>query len=199
MAITNGYTTLAVVKDVLGISDTGHDTELERVVEAVSRWIDGFCGRHFYSASETRYYTAEWGDWLIVDDLLTVTTLKTDENEDRTYERTWASTDYDLEPFNAATDGRPYTSIRTAPAGLYTFPTGRKAVQIVGSFGWSAIPDAIEEACILQTTRIFRRKDAPFGVTGSADMGQVLAIARLDPDVRSLLNVGGLVRDWMAG
>ena len=59
---------------------------------------------------------------------------------------------------------------------------------MVGKFGYGATaPKAVSEACIIQSTRLFRRKDAPFGVTGASDMGQASVIARLDPDVRFLL------------
>lgn len=44
----------------------------------------------------------------------------------------------------------------------------------------------ISEAALLAVTRLFRRKDAPFGVVGVADFGSV-RISRLDPDVRELL------------
>jgi hypothetical protein len=194
MAITNGYATLVEFKSryyPAGLVDTSEDSMIESIVEGVSRWIDKHCGRHFYLASGvTRYYTALDGDYLQVDDLLVVTTLKTDEDGDRTYERTWASTDYDLHPYNAAvaSQEQPYTWIETAPNGRYAFPTGRKGVQIVGNWGYaSAVPPMIKEACLLQSGRIFNRRNAPFGVAGSAEMGQLLVMPKFDPDVALLL------------
>ena len=50
MAITNGYTTGSAVKSALGIIDANSDTELELVIESVSRLIDDYCGRFFYNA-----------------------------------------------------------------------------------------------------------------------------------------------------
>jgi hypothetical protein len=190
MTITNGYATLAEIRARLQFvaADTADDTILEAVVMGVSRWIDAYTGRRFYAASETRYYTAEFSDKLYVDDLLTVTSLGTDDDGDRTYETTWAATDYDLEPYNASTDGRPYTSIAVAPAGRYTFPSTRKGVKLVGSFGYaSSTPAAVKEACLLQCERLYKRKDAPFGVIGSAEMGQMMVVPKLDPDVQLLL------------
>jgi hypothetical protein len=127
---------------------------------------------------------------VLVEDLLTVTTLKTDADGDRTYESTWAATDYDLEPYNAArlSPARPYTRIVTAPNGVYTFPNIRKGIEIAGSWGFSSTtPPIVKEACLLQSSRLFMRKDAPFGVTGSAEMGQAIVIPRLDPDVTHML------------
>lgn len=200
MTITNGYCTLAEIRARLQFvtADTADDTILESVVMGVSRWIDKFTGRRFYAASETRYYTAEFADEVAVDDLLTVTSLSTDSDGDRVYEATWATTDYDLEPVNASTDGEPYTRISTAPAGRYSFPSGRKGVKLVGSFGYaSSTPAAVKEACLLQCERLYKRKDAPFGVIGSAEMGQMMVIAKLDPDVQLLL--AGFVRIQVLG
>lgn len=192
MTITNGYATLAQLRARLGFAtaDTADDTILEAIVAAVSRWIDLHCGRRFWvnSVAEARYYTATDSDLLLCpDDVVTVTALACDEDGDRVYERTWAATDYDLEPYNATLDGQPYTRIAVTPNGQYAFPTMAKAVKVTGTFGWSAVPDAIREACLLQAERIYKRKDAPFGVLGSAEMGQTLVIPKLDPDVALLL------------
>lgn len=192
MTISNGYCTLAELKGRLGISlaDTGDDGALESVVNAVSRWIDRHCGRRFYSTAvdETRYYTAIDSDWLpLPDDLLSVTSLSTDSDGDRTYETTWASTDYDLEPANASLDGLPYEAIRVAPLGRYTFPTGQKGVKIVGRFGFStATPPAITEACILACMKLWARRDAPLGIAGNGEVGQIVIPGR-DRDVYGLL------------
>ena len=193
MTITAGLVTLSEIRARLGFptDHTEDDTVLESVVMAVSRLVEGYCGRKFYAdtADATRYYTAEFADVLFLeDDLISVTTLKTDGDGDRTYETTWATTDYDLEPLNATVDGQPYTRISTTPAGRYTFPSIAKSVQIVGKFGYAAaVPYPVKEACLLQCERLFKRKDAIFGVAGATEMGQMIPIAKLDPDVEFLL------------
>lgn len=48
-------------------------------------------------------------------------------------------------------------------------------------------PSTVVEASVIQASRIFMRKDSPFGVTGSADMGTSSLIVRLDPDVKQYL------------
>ena len=192
MSIMHGYATLAELKSRLGIDSTDQDDDavLEAVVMAVSRWIDAYTGRRFFRTSEdeSRYYTAEWGDMLCPDDIGSLTTLYTDADGDRTYETTWANTDYVLLPANAALDGRPYTQIALSPVGRYSFPTHANGVKLTGKFGYSAMtPPVIREACLLQSARIFKRKDAVFGVMGSAEMGQQLVIPKLDPDVAMML------------
>lgn len=186
MAITNGYATLDELKARLSI-ELGDDTDdavLEAVIESASRAVDGLCGRSFYAqAAQTRYYTVEDWDCIQTDDLVSVTTIKTDEDGDRVYETTWAATDFELDPVT----GPPYTRIYVTPTGSYGFPWGRRTVQIVGTFGWSSVPDAINEATLLLAARHFKRKDSPLGIqVGKPEFGN-LSIPGNDPDVNRLL------------
>lgn len=197
MTLVNGYADLQTLKARLDIepSDSADDALLESVIEAVSRWIDDYCRRRFYAATETRTYTAEFEDLLVTDDLLTLTTLQTDPTGDRSYSETWAATDYDLEPVNAALDGFPYQTITLTPTSTRYFPVGvKKGVKIAGSFGFStAAPEAVIQACLIQSARVARRKDAIYGSSGNSAMGQInIQIGKqdgssLDPDVRLML------------
>jgi len=193
--MTETYGTAAELQSRLwgeDVTPAGADEmALEQILDGASRWIDKFCGRRFYAEDETRYYTPQYSNLLEVDDLLSVTSLQTDEDGDRTYDITWASTDYDLYPYNAILDGQPYTLIRVAPEGDHGFPRVAKGVKIIGSFGYCAItslPADVRDACLLQSERLYKRKDAPFGVAGSGDLGQMRLIAELDPDVKQLLS-----------
>lgn len=191
MAITNGYTDLTTIKLRAGIPSaiTTDDSTLEAVVTSVSRSIDQFCGTRFYVVpSEARVFTAHKATELLIDDCVVVTALATDGDGDRTYETTWAATDYDLTPFNATVKGEPFWKIRVAPLGRYSFPTHEGGVKVTGSFGYaSATPAVVSEACLIQSLRIFKRKDSPFGVAGSPEVG-MLRIPKLDVDVMMLLN-----------
>ncbi len=192
MGIVNGYCTLAELKARLNLVDADDDVMLESVVNGVSRWIEDWCSRRFWltpsSAEETRYYTALWPDLLYVDDLYSVTTLATDGDGDGDYEVEWAASDYHLEPRNALSDGKPYTYIRVKPRGQHVFPSVVWGVKITGRWGWPAVPPQVKEACLLQSERLFKRKDTPFGIEGTAELGTVSVIPRLDPDVQMLLS-----------
>lgn len=184
------YATIGDLKTRIGITDTTDDTVLSAVLEAVSRSIDNYCHRTFgrTAAATVRYYTPKAADEVLIDDCVSLTEVATDADGDRTYEDTWAATDYDLLPENAAADGWPYTSIATSPDGDYSFPRVRKGLKLTGTWGWSSVPPPVKEACLIQAFRIFKRKDAPFGIAGSPEMGQ-MRIGRLDPDVLWLLDV----------
>ena len=116
-----------------------------------------------------------------------------DHDGDRTHEETWATTDYDLMPLNAALDGWPYTWIETAPEGRYAFSRVRKGVEIIGKFGFSATaPATIKEACLLLAEKQFKRKDAVFGMAGAADLGTLTAMitraALADGEIKLMLD-----------
>lgn len=194
MTITNGYTTLAAMKvyEAIGSTDATDDGVIEALVEAASRYIDGVTLRRFHSttADETRTYQSSNGKRVHTDDIISVTTLKTDEDGDRTHEITWATTDYDLLPENAALNGGPYTYIEVSPNGRYTFPTQRKGVQIIGKFGYSTTaPDAVELACQMIVVNVYKNR---FGTntSGAATVtgaGVVITPADIPAGVEKLL------------
>jgi len=64
-------------------------------------------------------------------------------------------------------------------------------VQVVGTFGVPAACtwlEQVREACEIQCARIYKRKDAPFGVIGTGALGQVSVVSELDADVKALLS-----------
>ena len=189
MAIINGYTTLEALRGRLGNGgNTVPDDRLEHLIEAASREIDGLCNRRFYQITETRVFTAEWPDLLDIDDLTELTTLETDDQNDRTYSTTWTATDYELEPANNSAHGRPYTSIQLHPQTTKAFPTTRRGVRVTGVWGWPAIPEPVEQACVLIAVRLSQSAKAPYGTAGTVQDGAVQYTPRVDPVVRQLLD-----------
>ena len=172
MAIVNGYCLLADYKTAVGISDTTDDTDIEQAIETASRQIDGIVGRgrKFWQDSTVvarTYYPSE-SNRVWVDDISTLTGLivKVDQDDNGTFETTLTiNTDFIVEPVNAAAEYpvRPYESIRLLNNALSSFPclsSGRPSVQVTAKFGWSAVPDAIERACINQAKTVFKGVDA---------------------------------------
>lgn len=191
MTISNGYGTLVGYKLRFhaDTTDTSDDTVLEPVIEATSRLIDNVTGRRFYASDdETRYYTPLDAELIFVDDLLTVSILKTDGDGDRTYENTWDTGDYDLMPLNSSVDIAPYTWIEVAVQGSYVFPLMRASVELIGDFGYCGISDQpapITEALYLGAHRAMKRLSTPLGVSGSTKTGQIsveVEALRFDPD-----------------
>ena len=197
------YATLAQFKAAVGITDSTDDAALQNVLDATDTLIDLYCDRKtgFGTASETRYYTAEDYEYVLTDDLVSVTTLQTDDDANGTYETTWTvGTDYVLAPRNAALDGFPYTEIDTSVTWPRNFPKDvYLGVKVVGVFGFPAVPAAVTQAEIIQAGAVWNSRTAPFGVIGSADLGGILRMSRaLHPEAALILEPyrkrGGLAR-----
>lgn len=188
MAITNGYATLAQVKAAMRINDSVDDTLIETAIESASRQIDGHCERRFYTTATTRIYTPNDSFICEIDDLVTITSLKTSSDVDGSFDTTWAASDYQLEPLNKIAGGMDvsYTQIRATGDYLFPLSGGEATVQVVGTFGWASVPSDIEQACIILSQRQYKRYDSPLGVAGIGDIG-IIRVSRIDPDVASIL------------
>jgi hypothetical protein len=192
--LTNIYVELEQFKSTADLKNTSFlDGDISLALQAAARAVDEICSRRFYvdvDAAQVRYYTPNRSDQLYIDDLITLTTLKTDEGRDGTFENTWASADYWLEPLNAASDGKPYTSVRVNPEGDFLFfPGYTKAVQVTGKFGWTAVPSAVSEATTILAGRFLKRsREAPFGDSAALALGgAAVRLTGKDIDVTALL------------
>jgi len=194
VAVTNGYVSLSLVKKALRITDVIDDEILELSIEAASREIDGFCERVFYDTTETRVFIPRDSFTCEIDDLNTLTTLKTSSTGE-SFDVTWSASDYQLEPLNSQAGGLVTPATRIRAIGDYVFPTFEPrnvnhyeaTVQVTGKFGYTPIPTAVEQAALLMALRQYRRYDSPLGVAGFDDMGSVVRVGRIDPDVQKLL------------
>jgi hypothetical protein len=195
------YTSVEELKSRLNISDTVSDFELELAVQAAARAVESYCGRFFYQIAETRTYVPYDLYELPVDDLVSVTSMATDQDGDGVFEQSWvAGTDFQLSfgiwEFNANVTGeaRPYTHIRAINAVgggkffPYTWPFSRlDRIQIVGVWGWPAVPYRVKQAALQIASELFKLKDSPFGLAGTSEFGMVRLPRGGNPYVASLL------------
>lgn len=194
MALVHAYCNELQLRDQFADAGSLVDTGvLERAINASSRAIDRYCGRRFWLDAQvtTRLYRPCEPDIAWVDDIGSTAGLiiKTDHDDDGVFEQTWvAGQDYELEPGNADADGGAYAWWRIVAVGDLRFPTTgrRKRLQDTGLHGWSQIPDEVEQACLLKSAGLVKRKDSPHGVMGFDGFGAV-RVTRQDPDVVALL------------
>lgn len=207
MTISNGYASLAQLRQEIGTyttSDVADDGKMELSIEAASRQIDDHLGfriwqdttvvtREFFAESPTLVDLYEQPARGVKAGISTVTGLvvKIDDDGDGTFETTLTiSTDFVLLPTNALDDGEPYTEIRLVEN--YQFPrlsNGRPGVQVTAKFGWPAVPDWAEKACLIQAAQLFKAKDAAFGVATFGEMGGGLRVqAGLNPLAKALVD-----------
>lgn len=181
---------LSELKTALGISGSADDTFLNLAIDAAEKSINDLCGRKFTADSSATARTYRAQPYLAVtDDISTLTGLvvKTDTAADGTFDTTWASTDYQVEPLNNLTKGRSVNNLRAI--GSYTYPVygdGQVSVEVTAKWGWPSVPDPVKQATLLTSSRLYGRKASPMGVIGVGDFGPV-RISRTDPDIAALL------------
>lgn len=184
MAWQPDYVTTEELKAFLRIDDTVDDDLLAYAVAAASRSVDKFCNRQFglLAAVQDRVYTARWdvvlGRYVVdIDDLMTTTGL--------VITGAAAITDYTLRPSNADLNGRPWTRIILNSGGR----SDLDGITVTAKFGWTDVPVTVQQATLVQSSRLFKRKDAPFGIAGSPELGsEMRLLAKVDPDVAVVLS-----------
>lgn len=207
---TTLYASVADLKAQLRVTDTVDDAALLIAVTAASRAIDGYCFRTFglTGSAVARVYDydglhIEGRCAVKLNDVQTTVGLvaTADYAADFTYSTTLVlSTDFDLWPWNAAADGVPWTHLvlrPTSAAHLSACVPQPRMFTVTANWGWSAVPTLVQQACLLQASRFFMRRDAWAGVAGSPDLGnEIRLLNQLDPDVQ--LSLASLVRYWGA-
>ena len=138
----NAYGDLTTLKSAafLNAPDDGQDERLLEMLETASRWIDGYCDRHFFTTTGERRFDGTGRVTLAVTDLVSAAEVRVREGATGRWVG-WNSGDWMGYPLNAAPaepDGRPYTRI-VATAGGRRFPLSRGGVVIAGAWGYGDV------------------------------------------------------------
>lgn len=183
------YLTLAEVKSHLGITNADDDAEVQRALDAAEKWVDDFCHRTFAVADPAtdsttqRTYAPDHGLRLLwVDDLVDIDVLEKQTTAGGSWSTVSAS-DYELRPLNANADSEPYTHI------VFTTAHSAHRFRVTGWFGWPALPDTIPQATLLQANFLYRRREAPLGISQVPGLegGGMRVRTKGDPNAESML------------
>jgi len=122
--------------------DTGDLQEIEKVLESASRSVDDITGRHFFSKIATKVLDGKGFDYLYIPDLIAATSIKLDEDGDRTFELALAANaDYYLKRHGSHEDedAPPYTRLEldSVNGQRSAFLVHPRLVEIVGRWGYS--------------------------------------------------------------
>src|SRR3990170_1209104 len=165
--------------------DASDATEIERAIEAASRHVDQLVRRPdgFYATTDTRYFAGDGHDYITIPDLLAVTTIKLDEDGNRTFELTLAAaTDYYLKRFGYVDEDAPPWS-RLVLDGVNgqrsSFTSRARLVEIAGRWGYSEDTETVEASGTAITgTLADAGADLTLAVSADADLavGQTLKL-----------------------
>lgn len=202
------YTGREELKSRLNITDNNSDYEIQVAIQAVTNWINTYCGRHFYQMTEARTYEPDNIWELPVDDIVPTpavaaqTVVNLDYDGDGVYETAWGNPappigtgkNYTLKlgtpggyqdnyNVNAAGVPRPYRQLQALQGAQGSNLTGGgwlpfvwpytvlNRVQVITTWGWPVIPPSVQQASLLLCTDVFKSKDAPWGIAGTAETG----------------------------
>jgi hypothetical protein len=210
MAIGDAYATAPEYRTVITKHDGEDDASIDADLLLISRVIERKSGRVSFNrdaADVTRVFTTKpsrsappanwaetenpyrWGNYsreLVIPDLSAApTSIKIDEDRDGDFadETALAVTDYLLQPEDAP-DGpepEPYTSIQIPTWSTKGgFPANTR-VEIIGKWGWPAVPGAIKRACIELTAVL--RLESPRATRTVDAVGTVLGMSKLANDI----------------
>ncbi len=186
------YCTVTDVRTQLGdATNTRNRLDEEQVraaIVAASREIDDHCGRRFWLDREasSRVF-AGGGPRILIDDVGSLDDLAVAISADgSSWGSDLAASAYEFLPRNAATSGQAAWAVwGVAEAQLGSTWAWAHRIRVTARWGWSAVPEAVRQACILRAVALYQRKDSPHGVAGFDNFGVVRL--RQDPDVASLL------------
>ena len=190
------------LKAYIGLTGTAQDNNIDTAIDSACRLIDSICGRKFSQDESVvvKTFTPKSSIYLDTPDISTTTGLivKLDDNDDGTFETTLTlNTDYIVEPTNprvikitgGTTYYEPYNKITildTRSSERFD-PSIKNNIQITAKWGYSAVPEDIKTATLIQALRYFKRKDTPFNTYGDINTGVSELFSRLDPDVQTIL------------
>lgn len=195
------YASAAELAHFIGDASVGSDSaELALAVETASRSVDRCCNRQFGSldAPESRRFTAAYDPnrrrWIIpVDDLATTDSLVLETATGGGYS---VIVGYLPVPVNAVAAGGVWTSLVVESGGPVVPTSSENGVRVTAKWGWPEVPGAVKLATLIQASRLFARRQAPFGVAGNPDVGQLRLLERLDVDL--VTSVRPYARVWGA-
>ena len=131
----NLYCDLKTFKSRLNITGSSDDPLLLALLENAGRAIDQLTDRFFFVKQETRYFDGTRSPLLLDQDLLSLTSLSTDDDgSGSSWETAWAAGDFELLPYS----DEPKHAIAVTPWGTKSgFNPGQmKVIEVVGLWGF---------------------------------------------------------------
>jgi hypothetical protein len=120
-------------------SDTTYNAMLYALINRISRLVDNFCNRVFYPYLDTRYFEGAGELLMLRDDLYSITSASYSTDYGVTFTDLTENTDFVGQVSNSLNSKQSYNALRIVPssgAALGAWPTGFKAVKVIGTWGF---------------------------------------------------------------
>jgi len=215
------YALASELRGQMNKTSVADDAILTAIIAAAENTINLFCNRPdgfiALTNATARVYAGSGKPYLFIDENVSITLVEVKDSATDTAYVSWAAADwipFRGDPKDPNYNGLPYTALMVDPTGdevIFTngaFTTrggfrpttgvhrGAPTVRITAKWGYSvAVPADIKEACIMQSTRWYKRLEGAMSdALASAELGTLLYRQVLDPDIKMILVNGRYVK-----
>lgn len=183
------YCTVEQVRAELGDAGDALDAGLlGKAVTAASRAVEDWTGRTagfaLDASASARTFRPTDREVAVIDDIGSSDGLVVER-----WAGAWSALDadaYQLEPLNADASLAFAWNQVVALSACWPMDGRRATLRVTARWGWSQVPEQVEEATILRAVALFKRKDSTYGIADFGEFGPV-RIGRQDADVVALL------------
>lgn len=197
----NLYANLGEVKRALRIATatTTHDTYLIELLEGVSRSVDSWCKRRFYSWSGDKYFGVVHPSRVVLEDVLSVSAVGVDSEGDGSFDgESWVEgTDYVLMP--RSTWPKWWLSVHKGTSkSLFV---DRESLKVTGVWGYGDGESASpwRAAGVTVTLADTTGTSATLGTAGVIEAGETLLVENEQIFVESVSGTTATVRRGVNG
>ena len=155
--MANEYTTVARVKDLVGITDAGADASILEIITGVSRLFDGVYGVPFYQRTVVEYH-----DGFSFRNGLPLNELPSEDGTDRAavdVEEDGVAlvlgTDYTLDGYPARLLWR-----QTGDSFATSWPGGERNIKVTYATRFKTIPEDVARAAAEESARAYQNRNA---------------------------------------
>lgn len=203
------YATVITLKRYLEKTNSDEDPDLQNLLDAATTAINRYCKRPdgftALTTATARYYVGSGLAYQMIDECTTISAVAVKDSIDETTYTAWATTDFDYAAGSVESpdfNRTPYTVLFCKPDGDYSIFTSGKmgrmkapTVSVTAKWGYATTcPDEIEVATAMQAARWWKRLHGAMADSlASPEMGTLLYLKQLDPDIQQILIGGGYV------
>lgn len=192
---TKALTTVARIKDRLGLTNTNNDTLLLRVINGVTDQIEGYCGRKFLRATYTEIRSIQPGEiaFLVLKNAPVASITSFEYNSGLIASPTWSA--FPSESYALSEDGESgiIELTQILPNGI---PNSVRVVYVAGYLiDWSnagasthTLPADLTEVAEQLVTRYFKRRENEGKQNESFNGASISYLTDLTEEQKEVLN-----------
>lgn len=155
------YCTQTDIENYLQVGiDSSLDSQVSAWIASVTAWINRYTDRNFEATAAVRKYDGKGRDYLIVDDLLSVSAIWFVSHDSTSHANSESQTVTDFLLYqNDDPNKTPYNKLVVSPfsSSRLVFPLGVQNIWVNGSFGYTAaVPDDIKMVAVKLVASIIK-------------------------------------------